>query len=129
MGAPRRRPNKTEKLAAVLLLIRRGDQWLVPEPIRSHGTAAEICAAVEFHHDVHHAIRPHNDPRLLTPLSPAAHRARFARDVGAISKVKRGLRKRTAPKPKRLMPYTAKSATHKRKIGGEVVPRERRISK
>jgi hypothetical protein len=91
---PRRAPNKTEKLAAVLLLIKRGDSWLVPEPVRSSGDAKAICASVEWHHDVHHAIRPHNDPRLLTPLAPAAHKARFARDVKSIAKVRRGLKRR-----------------------------------
>jgi hypothetical protein len=98
----RRRPNLTERLAAVLLLIKRGEDWLVPEPIRSAGTAAEIVTSVEWHHDVPFAVRPHNDPRLLTPMAPAEHR----------------------DKPKRIMPYTAMKATHKRTLAGKVVRRD-----
>jgi hypothetical protein len=120
----RRRPNLTERLAAVLLLIKRGEDWLVPEPIRSAGTAAEIVTSVEWHHDVPFAVRPHNDPRLLTPMAPAEHRCRYAQDTGEIARVRRGARTRAGDKPKRIMPYTAMKATHKRTLAGKVVRRD-----
>ena len=70
MSKPRRAPNKTEKLAACLLMLD-----LVPEPVRKTGTPEDICRSVVWHHEVQFAIKAHNDPRLLTPMRPAGVRA------------------------------------------------------
>ncbi len=91
----RKQPTKTEKLAAVLLMLKRGNVWLIPEPVRSSGTAAEICSAVEFDHATPFAVirdrgpAYYNRPQNLTPLPPAAHLEKTRRDVKAIAKGKR----------------------------------------
>jgi hypothetical protein len=46
----RRALSKTERLAAALLQIKRGSEWLIPEPLRSSGDAAAICKHVEWDH-------------------------------------------------------------------------------
>jgi hypothetical protein len=124
MSKPRRAPNKTERLAAVLLMLKRGGDWLVPEPVRSNGDAKSICAAVVWNHDVQFAIRPHNDPRLLTPMRKTDHDARFARDVGEIARVRRGAKKRAgANRKSRPMQYTSWKDSHKRTFAGKAVLR------
>lgn len=63
----RRRPNCSEKQAAALLTIKRGDDWLIPEPLRSKGSAAEICAYVEWDHLHAWALGGDNSPQNLKP--------------------------------------------------------------
>lgn len=125
MTKPRRRPNATEKLAATLLMLKRGDEWLIPEPLRSAGSATEIVRAVDWHHEARFAIRPDHDPRMLTPLRPADHDARFGKDMAEISKFKRGMKARAGQKRRsRPMQYTAYKDTHKRDFRtGKAVPR------
>jgi len=93
---PRRAPNMTEKLAASLCLIRRpGGDWLIPEPVRSKGTAEEICAAVEWdHHWVAYAHDGTTDPRNMMPMRPEDHAEKTALDVKVIAKGKRITEKR-----------------------------------
>lgn len=70
----RRLPNKTEKIAACLLLLKRGDEWLIPEPTRSTGSAEEICRCVEWHHTIlPHELGGTTAPQNITPLLPEDH--------------------------------------------------------
>lgn len=97
----RRRPNMTERLAAVLLMLKRGESWLIPEPIRSKGTAKEICDSVEWHHTTPFAIVRETKPQALTPLRPDAHAIETRKvTIPMVTKVKRGLRKRRGEKSK-----------------------------
>ena len=99
-------PNKTEKLAAVLLMLKRGDGWLIPEPVRSKGSAKEICAAVEFHHTTPFALVGVTRPQALTPLRREDH-AEITRKqtVPMVAKVKRSLKKKAGQtKRKKKMP-------------------------
>lgn len=89
MTERRRRPNKDERIAACLLMLKRGDDWLIPEPLRSSGTAAEICAAVEWDHARHHALGGDTRPQNITPLRTADHREKSNADNGKIAKCKR----------------------------------------
>jgi hypothetical protein len=86
-----RPPSLTEKLASVLLQLKLGDGWLIPEPIRSTGTAHEILAYVQFdHYPVRRADGGTNDPRNLRPLPIAVHAAKTAeKDIPEIAKGKR----------------------------------------
>lgn len=63
----RRRPNATEREAAALLTIKRGDRWLIPEPLRSTGTAQEIVSSVEWDHQFPWALGGGNEPQNLKP--------------------------------------------------------------
>lgn len=92
MSAKRkRRPNASERIAASLLAIKQGDVWLIPEPLRSNGTAKEICAYVQFHHDVTpQALGGTSAPQNLTPLSIADHAHETAtKTIPMIAKVRR----------------------------------------
>jgi hypothetical protein len=87
---PRHRPpSYPEKLAAVLLMLRIGDEWLIPEPIRSKGTAHDILKCTVWDHVTPVANGGSNDPRNLQPLSVAAHAVKTAKDIPAIAKGKR----------------------------------------
>lgn len=68
-----RQPTQAQKTAAVLLMLKRGTDWLIPEPIRSKGSAKEICAAVQWHHEAEWAITRETRPQLLTPLRKPDH--------------------------------------------------------
>jgi len=71
----KRLPNKTEKIAACLLLLKRGDDWLIPEPIRSTGSADEICRCVEWHHTIlPHELGGDTRPQNITPLLVEDHK-------------------------------------------------------
>jgi hypothetical protein len=87
----RRDPNLTEKLASVLLLLKVGNEWLIPEPLRSTGSAAQIAATVEFDHDpIPYANGGTTAPQNLTPRSIAAHAEKTATiDLPRIAKGKR----------------------------------------
>lgn len=89
----RRPPNKTEKLAAVLLMIKRGDKWLIPEPQRSSGDAKAICACVQWDHLSPHAVSADDRPQNYDPKSPEDHLAKTKVDVKRIAKGKRLARK------------------------------------
>lgn len=91
MRKPRRTPNLTEKAAACLLMLKRGTgEWLIPEPIRSTGTADEIVRWVEWHHENYYAEGGTTDPRMLTPLAPEDHHERTNKiDKPRIAKNKR----------------------------------------
>lgn len=91
MKPRRRRPNLTEKLAAALLRLTEGGRPLIPEPLRSEGTAAQICAAVQFDHDpIPYANGGTTAPQNLTPRSIPGHQAKTAKvDIPRMSKGKR----------------------------------------
>jgi hypothetical protein len=76
MAARRRAPNKTERIAACLLMLKRGDEWLIPEPLRSTGTAEEICSVVEWHHSFRHASGGDTRPQNITPMRIADHKVK-----------------------------------------------------
>jgi hypothetical protein len=75
MAARRRAPNASEKIAACLLMLKDGGEWLIHEPLRSMGTADMICAAVEWHHSFQHALGGDTRPQNITPMLKAAHAA------------------------------------------------------
>lgn len=87
----RRRPTRDEREAAALLAIKRGDAWLIPEPLRSQGTAADICAAVDLHHwRDYHALGGTNEPQNLEPMLREDHRIETAtKTIPQIAKTKR----------------------------------------
>ena len=86
----RRKPNRTEREASALLQIKRGDQWLIPEPLRSTGDAKAICAYVTYHHNVEHAIGGTLAPQNLEPLAEHVHDEITAKkSIPAIAKAKR----------------------------------------
>lgn len=70
----RRSPNLTEKLASALLRIRADDGWLIDEPLRSYGTAKEICAAVEWDHTMPYHLGGDTSPQNIAPLRPSTHK-------------------------------------------------------
>lgn len=86
-----RPPNLTEKLASVLLVLKLGDDWLIPEPIRSKGSADEILAYCQWdHYPVRRADGGTNDPRNIRPLPVAVHAEKTAKkDLPEIAKGKR----------------------------------------
>ncbi len=88
---PRRSPNLTEKLASTLLLLKVGDEWLIPEPLRSTGSAKQICALIHFDHDpIPYANGGTTAPQNLTPRGIAQHREKTATvDLPRIAKGKR----------------------------------------
>jgi hypothetical protein len=79
-------------------MLKRGTgELLIPEPLRSKGSAAEICRYVDWHHWNHYALGGTTDPRNISPLSPEEHNERTAKiDVPAIAKAKRLEKKEAA---------------------------------
>jgi hypothetical protein len=137
--APKRKSlNKTEKLAAALLAIKRGTEWLIPEPLRSSGDAKRICKYVDFDHKFPRAMGGTNAVWNMDPKSKEEHKAKTKRDRRNIARDKRLAEKqkefrrlllapseRPATKQKtksRPMPF-GKGSKLKKKITGEVVPR------
>lgn len=86
-----RPPNLTEKLASVLLVLKLGDDWLIPEPIRSKGSADEILKCCQWdHYPVRRSDGGTNDPRNIRPLPAAVHAEKTAKkDLPEIAKGKR----------------------------------------
>jgi hypothetical protein len=74
MADRRRAPNKTERIAACLLMLKHGDEWLIPEPLRSTGTAEEICRCVDWDHAFRHASGGDTRPQNITPMRKADHK-------------------------------------------------------
>lgn len=134
--------NKTERLAAALLMIKRGDEWLIPEPLRSSGEAEAICKSVEWDHHHPHAQGGTNDPQNMRPMTKDDHAAKTRRDVSKIARDKRLTKKHEEArrkmlaretgdleyvrqtKKKQLCEYTRLKPYFKRKVAsGKVVPR------
>lgn len=89
---PRQKPNASQKIAAALLKIKigvEGGRWLIPEPLRSEGTAAEICSAVDWDHARRHAEGGTLDPQNLFPMIRADHREKSKTDTTEVAKGKR----------------------------------------
>lgn len=88
---PRSKISAAAKTAAALLQIKRGDDWLIPEPLRTLGTAEQICAHVDWdHYPVPHALGGGDNPQNLRPLPRTVHQEDTARRVvPAIAKAKR----------------------------------------
>ena len=91
MTEPKRRrvPNMTERLAAVLLKLRLGDGWLIPEHLRSSGTAKAIVGAVEWDHIVLHAHGGDTRPQNIDPMRKADHREKSRGDTTKAAKANR----------------------------------------
>lgn len=137
----RRRPNMTERLAATLLLIKRGEEWLIPEPLRSTGSPAEIVKFVEWDHKHMHAMGGDESPQNMQPLSEEEHKAKTKRDVARLAKERRQAKKHEearrkmlaretgeleyvkAGKRKSQCEYTRLKHLFRRKPNGSVVPR------
>jgi len=86
----RRKPNLTERAAAALLAIKKGDGWLIPEPLRSSGTADEIVAHVEWHHVTAASIGGSTVPQNIIPMTVADHAVETAtKTVPTVAKGKR----------------------------------------
>lgn len=86
----RRKPNADEKVACALLHIKRGNVWLIPEPLRSKGTAKEIASYVQWDHLFQHAMGGSMKPQNLQPLPRAEHKEKTAKiDIPMIAKGKR----------------------------------------
>lgn len=137
----RRRPNLTERLASTLLLIKRGEDWLIPEPLRSSGDAKAICAFVEWDHKHMHAMGGDESPQNMQPLSEEEHKAKTKRDVARLAKERRQAKKHEEARSKMLAretgeleyvksgkrksqcEYTRLKHLFKRTVKGSVVPR------
>jgi len=99
-----RAPNLTEKAAACLLMIKRGDgSWLIPEPLRSEGTAKEIVSSVEWDHRHPDKLGGTTDPQNLQPLDPKLeHKFKTRRDRKNIAKAKQAEKKHEEARRKML---------------------------
>lgn len=96
-------PNATEKIAALLLTLRRPNDRGTLEPIipwdhAKQMTAHQICSLFEWDHAVFDTWHGSNHPTNLTPLLISEHRAKTRNDQGVIAKVRRGTKKRSQPK-------------------------------
>jgi hypothetical protein len=142
----KRAPSQTEKTAAALLQIKRGDgSWLIPEPLRSEGTAHQIVSSVEWHHKVMHTFGGDTAPQNIDPLQPLEHKRETIRLRPQITKAKRIEKKHEefqrqllAPTPKTSAKLTKKgyrpmpcgrNSNQKMTIKGKVVPRPPRLLK
>jgi hypothetical protein len=85
----RRVPNKDERIAACLLMLKRGDGWLIPEPLRSTGSAKEIVASVQWDHALLHAMGGDTRPQNITPMLIDDHKEKSKKDNGVAAKSKR----------------------------------------
>jgi hypothetical protein len=98
--APKRKaPNMSEKLAAALRKIKlgvEGGHWLIPEPLRSEGTAKQICSSVDFDHIRRWAEGGTNAPQNLDPMIRAEHREKSRKDTTEVAKGKRMAKKEEA---------------------------------
>lgn len=142
----RRSLSKVEKLAAALLQIKRGSEWLIPEPLRSSGTAEEIASyPIEWDHMIPLAIGGTNDPQNMQPLSVEDHKTKTRRDIANIARARRLTKKQAECRRhmlaaetgepvrerfgrertkawKKPMPFGRRSPW-KKKIDGSIVPR------
>jgi hypothetical protein len=141
----KRAPSQTEKTAAALLQIKRGDEWLIPEPLRSSGDAKAICAHVQWDHKFLHAFGGDTAPQNIQPLSKLEHKGKTRRDRMLVTKAKRIEKKHEefqrqllAPTPKAPAKLTKKgyrpmpcgrNSNQKMTIKGKVVPRPPRLAK
>lgn len=85
MTTRRRTANMTERLAAAYLAI----PGLVPEPLRSSGTAKQIVAFIEADHNIPFALGGGTAPQNLNLLPKDLHAAKTRKDVANIAKSKR----------------------------------------
>jgi hypothetical protein len=143
MTRKRRAPNKTEKIAALLLTVKRGYGWLIPEPLRSSGDAKAICAHVQWDHLHPDSLGGDTSPQNMDPKDTLEHRGKTRRDMQKIAKTRRVekqfeenrrqlLAKETGEltyekpkKRKQQCEYSRLKHIFKRKVqGGKVVRRE-----
>lgn len=91
----RKKPTATEQKASYLLQIKREEAWLIPEPLRSTGTAKEICAYVQDDHTIPYAWTRDNRPQNLVPMPKPEHLEKTTKkDMPAIAKVRRAEKRR-----------------------------------
>ena len=89
MDKPRRKPNLTEIAAASLLTVKRGDEWLIPEPLRSTGTAKQIVAYCEKHHKHMYTFGGDTSPQNMAMLAPLEHKRETVRLQPWLNKIRR----------------------------------------
>lgn len=139
MANPKRRrtPSKDERIAACLLMLRRGDgSFLIPEPLRSSGTADAICKFVDWDHGHLHALGGDTKPQNITPRRREDHKEKSRKDTGIVAKSKRLAKKHNEFNVKclakagqahfaddREKKYQWGSRLLKKKVNGKVVPR------
>ena len=113
------RPTLTQRLAAALLQIRRGKDWLVPEPLRSEGSAEQIVAWVEWdHYPIPVWLGGDNRPQNLQPLTKAEHMVKSSSyDTPNAAKAKRIEEKKAGKTSKRPMLGSRASGWRKRMDG------------
>ena len=91
----------TEKLAGTLLRVKNSNgSWLIPEPLRSTGTAQEVYKAVQFDHNVLDAFEDDkvwsNRPQNIYPMLTLEHRKKSILDNRNAKKTARILKKQVA---------------------------------
>ena len=88
--AARKKLSRDVREAACLLQIRKGDGWLIPEPLRSSGDARAIIAYVQYDHATPHALTADDRPQNLAPMGRADHALKTTQtDVPELAKTKR----------------------------------------
>lgn len=90
----RKKITVTERYAAVILDLRRGDGTpVVDREAAKHLTAGEIVSmfesALNFDHGVYAAFGGSSHPTNITPRTIADHKAKTSKDITAIAKAKR----------------------------------------
>ena len=86
----RKKLSRDVREAACLLQIRKGDGWLIPEPLRSSGDARAIIAFVQYDHATPHALTQDDRPQNLAPMGRADHAVKTTkRDVPELARTKR----------------------------------------
>ena len=109
MDKRRRVPNKDERIAACLLMLKRGEDWLIPEPIRSTGTVKDILACVQWDHGFYHALGGDTRPQNITPRRTTDHKEKSRKDNGVIAKSKRVTKKEEAFRQRLLAKATGEA--------------------
>jgi hypothetical protein len=122
----RRAPNKDERIAACLLEIKRGDEWLIPEPLRSSGDTQAILRHVEWDHLKMDTLGGDTSPQNISPKSKPVHLAKTKSDVKALAKAKRIEKEHAAFRARILAKQTGEEAPKpkkpKKKWPKQIVP-------
>lgn len=86
----RKKLSRDVREASCLLQIRKGNGWLIPEPLRSSGDARAIIAYVQYDHGTPHALTADDRPQNLAPMGRADHAVKTTQtDVPEMAKTKR----------------------------------------
>ncbi len=131
----RRTANMTERVAAYYLTLTNGNgDWLIPEPIRTKGSAKTIIQAFRKHiqsfeadHNVLHAFGGDTRPQNINLLTPAQHREKSKLDKSKTAKAARISKDEEAFRQRLLAKTTGEQPQTKRltKKGNRPVPGSR----